>query len=52
MFAVRLREALSVLKADGRTKLTRNRRLSFKEYNEALMLPQGEVWEKQYLLSR
>jgi 2-methylisocitrate lyase-like PEP mutase family enzyme len=47
-----IREALNVLKADGSTKQARDRMLSFKDYNEALKLPEVEAWEKKYLLSR
>jgi len=47
-----IREALSVLKRDGSTKQARGRMLSFKEYNDALKLPEVEEWEKKYLLSR
>ncbi|OGA08301.1 MAG: hypothetical protein A2W68_04025 [Betaproteobacteria bacterium RIFCSPLOWO2_02_64_14] len=47
-----IREALNVLKADGSTKRARSRMLGFKDYNEALKLPEVEAWEKKYLLSR
>ena len=47
-----IREALNILKRDGSTKQARTRMLTFKEYNEALKLPEIEDWEHKYLLSR
>lgn len=47
-----IREALKVLKRDGNTGKARDRMLTFKEYNEALKLPEIEEWERKYLLSR
>lgn len=47
-----IREALQVLKRDGSTGKARERMLTFKEYNDALKLPEIEAWEKKYLLSR
>ena len=44
-----IREALNVLKRDGSTKQARDRMLSFKEYNDALGLPEVEEWEERYL---
>jgi 2-methylisocitrate lyase-like PEP mutase family enzyme len=45
-----IREALRVLKRDGNTKKARERMLTFKEYNEALKLPDVEAWEKRFLM--
>lgn len=45
-----IREALNVLKRDGSTRQARERMLTFKEYNDALKLPEVEEWEKKYLL--
>jgi carboxyvinyl-carboxyphosphonate phosphorylmutase len=47
-----IRQALNVLKSDGSTRHARDRMLSFKEYNEALKLPEVEAWEQKYLLGR
>ncbi|OGA52028.1 MAG: hypothetical protein A3F74_02070 [Betaproteobacteria bacterium RIFCSPLOWO2_12_FULL_62_58] len=47
-----IRESLNVLKRDGSTKQARDRMLSFKEYNDALKLPEIEEWERKYLFSR
>lgn len=47
-----IRAALNVLKRDGTTRQARDRMLTFKEYNDALKLPEIEEWEKRYLLSR
>ena len=44
-----IREALSVLKRDGSTAKARDRMLTFREYNEALKLPEVEEWERRYL---
>jgi len=44
-----IREALSVLKRDGSTAKVRDRMLTFREYNEALKLPEVEEWERRYL---
>ena len=45
-----IRGALGVLKRDGSTKAARDRMLTFREYNEALNLPDVEEWERKYLL--
>ena len=45
-----IREALGVLKRDGSTRTARDRMLTFREYNEALKLPDVEEWEKRFLL--
>lgn len=47
-----IRESLNVLKRDGSTKQARDRMLSFKEYNDALKLPEVEEWERKYLLNK
>jgi len=44
-----IREALSVLKRDGSTAKARDRMLTFREYNEALKLPEVEEWERRFL---
>lgn len=44
-----IREALEVLKRDGNTIATRNRMLSFEQYNEVLQLGDIENWEQQFL---
>lgn len=44
-----IREALRTLKNDGSTKAARGRMLTFKEYNDALQLPEIEDWERRYL---
>jgi 2-methylisocitrate lyase-like PEP mutase family enzyme len=44
-----IREALNVLKRDGSTRRARERMLTFREYNDALKLPEIEEWEKKYL---
>lgn len=49
-FAVR--EALQVLKRDGNTRKARERMLNFKDYNDALKLPEVEEWERRFLLNR
>ena len=45
-----IREALAVLKRDGSTREARARMLDFKDYNEALKLPDVEEWERRFLL--
>ena len=47
-----IRAALNVLKRDGSTRQARDRMLTFKEYNDALKLPEIEEWERRYLKSR
>jgi 2-methylisocitrate lyase-like PEP mutase family enzyme len=44
-----IREAVLTLKRDGNTSAVRERMLTFKEYNDALKLPEVEEWEKKYL---
>jgi len=44
-----IREALKALQTDGSTLAARHRMLSFKEYNDALQLPQIEDWERRFL---
>ena len=44
-----IREALGVLKRDGSTRTARERMLTFREYNEALKLPDVEEWERRFL---
>jgi 2-methylisocitrate lyase-like PEP mutase family enzyme len=44
-----IREACTALRRDGHTQAVRDRTLSFKEYNEALKLPEIEQWERDYL---
>jgi 2-methylisocitrate lyase-like PEP mutase family enzyme len=47
-----IREAVNALKRDGSTRSVSERMLSFREYNDALRLPEVEEWERKYLLSR
>jgi 2-methylisocitrate lyase-like PEP mutase family enzyme len=47
-----IREAVNALKRDGSTRSVSERMLSFREYNDALKLPEVEEWERKYLLSR
>jgi 2-methylisocitrate lyase-like PEP mutase family enzyme len=44
-----IRDALNVLKRDGRTSAARERMLNISEYNEVLKLDDIEAWEKKYL---
>jgi 2-methylisocitrate lyase-like PEP mutase family enzyme len=44
-----IREALQALQRDGSTTAVRARMLTFREYNEALGLPEVEAWERRYL---
>ena len=45
-----IREALALLKRDGSTREARARMLNFRDYNEALKLPDVEEWERRFLL--
>lgn len=47
-----IREAVTALKREGGTQSVRSRMLTFKEYNDALGIPEVEEWERRYLLSR
>lgn len=44
-----IRETLAVLQRDGSTAKARDRMLSFKDYNDALKLPEIEDWERRFL---
>jgi len=44
-----IREALGTLARDGSTRAARSRMLTFREYNDALKLPDVEEWERRFL---
>ena len=44
-----IRDALGTLSRDGSTRAARNRMLTFREYNDALKLPDVEEWERRFL---
>ena len=47
-----IRETLDVLKRDGSTKAARDWMLTFREYNEALGLPEVEEWEHRFMQTK